>query len=225
MGPSLSCLALLSFVLFQKTRGGKGQENIFWIHFIKRMEETLLTKFKSNSRKLRAGGSPAPTLLAWQVPPEVGEESGWSRRGKQREATLTAEQPTQPGSGVGGREGKRQLWGLSGCLLRLRRAGMRNLGVPGEEMQTAPITALQGQAQDVPEKKPRFCGSSLPAHCFSHFWDCAGALAKIRMTTTGLLKRHPRSPCVAEKETSLAAVTIFTPAEVFCLFSVEDAGG
>lgn len=152
MGPSLSCLALLSFVLFQKTRGGKGQENIFWIHFIKRMKETLRTKFKSNSGKLRAGGSPTPTLLAWQVPLEVGEESGWS--GKQSEATLTAEQPTQPGRGMGGREGKRQLWGLSGCLLRLRRAGMRDLSVPGEEMQTAPTTAVQGQAQDVPEKKP-----------------------------------------------------------------------
>lgn len=78
MGPSLSCLALLSFVLFQKKRGGTGQENIFWIHFIKRMKETLLTKFKSNSGKLRAGGSPTPTLLAWQVSREVGEESGRS---------------------------------------------------------------------------------------------------------------------------------------------------
>lgn len=72
-----------------------------------------------------------------------------------RPRSQPAEQPTtQPGSGVGSREGKRPLWGLSGGLLRLRRADMRNLGVPGEEMPTAPTTALQGQAQDVPEKKP-----------------------------------------------------------------------
>lgn len=57
-----------------------------------------------------------------------------------------------------------------------------------------------------------------------HFGDCYGAPSNIRMTTARLLKCHPQSPCVAEKETSLAAFTVFTIARVFCLFSVEDAG-
>lgn len=74
--PSLVWPFFPLFFLFQKTRGGKGQENIFWIHFIKRMKETLLTKFKSNSGKLRAGaggwGLPHP------YPPGLaGSPGGW----------------------------------------------------------------------------------------------------------------------------------------------------
>lgn len=49
------------------------------------------------------GAPPALTLQAWQVPQQIGEESGGTGHRKQREATIRAKPPTKPPGG--GRSG------------------------------------------------------------------------------------------------------------------------
>lgn len=85
---------------------------------------------------------------------------------------------------------------------------MRNLGALGDgggcKQPSFPSISSFLKCSKLPLKETLILWFVTFCTLLFHFWDCAGALSHIRMTATGLLKCHPRSPCVAEKETSLA---------------------
>ena len=90
---------------------------------------------------------------------------------------------------------------LDAVLLRLRGPNDKP-GYSGEQMWTTFVTLLffpPWNASQFPSKEKFILSFLFLWTSLFHFWNCYDSLSNIRMTTTDLLKCHPRSPRNGEK--------------------------